>query len=280
MELGPGRALYTRFAVPSLEDPEAPYEQIAVLLEDAVQVMQRRCCGFADGLVRKHIPTVGEPLVLVLIDEIANLTAYLPDRKVKERINRALGLLLTQGRAPAVVVVGALQDPRREVITLRSLFPDKVALRLDSPTEVEMVLGDGAREQGAYCDRIPASLPGLGYVRVDGVREPTRVRAGHVTDEDIAAMVRDYTPAEPWMARLCSRPPRVTLTRRSSSCPAPATMSSRGAMTAGGRRHDRPRRSVPGGDGRRHRALQRLPGRAARRAAVRDRGNDGVRLAG
>jgi S-DNA-T family DNA segregation ATPase FtsK/SpoIIIE len=196
MELGPGRALYTRFAVPSLEDPEAPYEQIAVLLEDAVQVMQQRCCGFADGLVRKHTPTVQEPLVLVLIDEIANLTAYLPDRKVKERINRALGLLLTQGRAPAVVVIGALQDPRREVITLRSLFPDKVALRLDSPTEVEMVLGDGAREQGAYCDRIPASLPGLGYVRIDGVREPTRVRAGHVTDDDIAAMVRDYTPRQ------------------------------------------------------------------------------------
>jgi S-DNA-T family DNA segregation ATPase FtsK/SpoIIIE len=195
MELGPGRPLYARFAVPSLEDLDAPYEQIAVLLEDAVKVMQQRARGLADCLVRKHVPTVEEPLVLVLIDEIANLTAYLTDRKVKDRINRALGLLLTQGRANAVCVVGALQDPRREVMTLRSLFPDKVGLRLDGPTEVDMVLGDSAREQGAYCDRIPASLPGVGYVRVDGVREPTRVRAGHVTDEDIAAMVRDYAPS-------------------------------------------------------------------------------------
>jgi S-DNA-T family DNA segregation ATPase FtsK/SpoIIIE len=194
MELGPGRALYVRFAVPSLDDLDAPYERIAVLLEDAVKVMQRRAQGLADGLIRKHTPTVAEPLVLVLIDEIANLTAYLPDRKAKERINRALGLLLTQGRAVGVVVVGALQDPRREVMTLRSLFPDKVGLRLDGPTEVDMVLGDSAREQGAYCDRIPAALPGVGYVRVDGVREPTRVRAGHVTDDDIAAMVRDYAP--------------------------------------------------------------------------------------
>jgi S-DNA-T family DNA segregation ATPase FtsK/SpoIIIE len=48
-----------------------------------------------------------------------------------------LGLLLTQGRAPAAVVVGALQDPRREVITLRNLFPDEVGLRLDSPSEVD-----------------------------------------------------------------------------------------------------------------------------------------------
>jgi S-DNA-T family DNA segregation ATPase FtsK/SpoIIIE len=192
MELGPGRALYTRFAVPSLDDLDAPYERIAVLLEDAVVVMQQRAGGLADVLVRQHVPTIQEPLILVVIDEIANLTAYLTDRKVKDRINRALGLLLTQGRANAVCVVGALQDPRREVMTLRSLFPYKVALRLDSPTEVDMVLGDSAREQGAYCDRIPASLPGVGYVRIDGVREPTRVRAGHVKDEDIAAMVADY----------------------------------------------------------------------------------------
>jgi S-DNA-T family DNA segregation ATPase FtsK/SpoIIIE len=87
-----------------------------------------------------------------------------------------------------------LQDPRREVMTLRNLFPDKVGLRLDGPAEIDMVLGDSAREQGAYCDRIPARLPGVGYVRIDGVREPTRVRAGHVKDEDIAAMVRDYAP--------------------------------------------------------------------------------------
>jgi S-DNA-T family DNA segregation ATPase FtsK/SpoIIIE len=75
MELGPGRALYARFAVPTLDD--APYEQIAVLLEDAVEVMRQRAGGLAEELMRKHIPTVGEPLILVVVDEIANLTAYL-----------------------------------------------------------------------------------------------------------------------------------------------------------------------------------------------------------
>jgi len=191
MELGPGRPLYARFEVPTLDD--APYEQIAVLLEDAVKVMQRRAQGLA-GVTRKHTPTVAEPLVVVLIDEIANLTAYLTDRKVKERINQALGLLLTQGRAVGVSVIAALQDPRREVLALRNLFPTKVGLRLDGPVEVDMVLADGAREQGARCDRIPTSMPGVGYVRIDGVREPTRVRAGYVTDEDIAVMVVDYAP--------------------------------------------------------------------------------------
>jgi len=60
-----------------------------------------------------------------------------------------------------------------------------------------MVLGDSAREQGAHCDRIPASLPGVGYVRIDGVREPGRVRATYVTDDDIKAMVAAYTPRCP-----------------------------------------------------------------------------------
>lgn len=70
-----------------------------------------------------------------------------------------------------------------------------------------MVLGDGARDRGARCDRISDSLPGVGYVRLDGVREPTRVRAAYVSDDDIAAMALEYAPmrrhavdAEKWGA--------------------------------------------------------------------------------
>jgi S-DNA-T family DNA segregation ATPase FtsK/SpoIIIE len=65
-----------------------------------------------------------------------------------------------------------------------------------------MVLGDGAREQGARCDRIPSSLTGVGYVRLDGDREPTRVRAGYVTDQDIAVMAALYGPQSTGPGRL------------------------------------------------------------------------------
>jgi DNA segregation ATPase FtsK/SpoIIIE-like protein len=109
-------------------------------------------------------------------------------------VAHALGLLLTQGRAVGVCVVAALQDPRKEVLGYRNLFPTKVGLRLDEPVQIDMVLGDGAREQGARCDRIGAALQRVGYVRLDGVREPTRVRAAYVTDDDIAAMVAAYAP--------------------------------------------------------------------------------------
>jgi S-DNA-T family DNA segregation ATPase FtsK/SpoIIIE len=57
-----------------------------------------------------------------------------------------------------------------------------------------MVLGRSARLHGAECDLIPASLPGIGYVIQEGVREPVRVRAGYVSDDDLGQMVHDYAP--------------------------------------------------------------------------------------
>ena len=141
-----------------------------------------------------------------------------------------------------------------------------------------MVLGDGAREQGAVCDRIPASMQGTGYVRIDGVREPTRVRAGYVTDPDIAAMVARLRrhPAPAWTASSSSKPPSTTSTREVIELPT-AAQGRAGGRRRSGRRHDRP--AVAGGDGRRHRAVRRLRRRAARRGRLRDRGDDRARLA-
>ena len=58
--------------------------------------------------------------------------------------------------------------------------------------QVDMVLGDGARDQGARCDQIPESLPGVGYCRVDGIREPVRVREAWVGDHEIARTAKKY----------------------------------------------------------------------------------------
>ena len=63
--------------------------------------------------------------MVVLVDEIAFLTAYQADRKLKDRILAALATLTTQGRAVGYCVVAALQDPRKEVLNIRNLFPDK-----------------------------------------------------------------------------------------------------------------------------------------------------------
>jgi S-DNA-T family DNA segregation ATPase FtsK/SpoIIIE len=128
---------------------------------------------------------VAEPLVVVLVDELASLTAYVTDRVVKNRIASSLKLLLSQGRAAGVVVVALMQDPGKDVIPFRGLFPTLICLRVAEAVEVDMVLGGGSRAKGALCENIPASQPGVGYVALDGTADPIRVRFPHITDQHI-----------------------------------------------------------------------------------------------
>jgi DNA segregation ATPase FtsK/SpoIIIE, S-DNA-T family len=193
MELAYGRAIFDRYGRYAA-DPAA----IAVMLEDAVKQMQARAAVFA-GKHREHTPTAEYPFIVIVVDEVAFLTAYQPDSKLRDRIKAALATLTTQGRAVGFSVVAALQDPRKEVMSIRNLFPDRIAMRLDESDQVDMVLGDGARDRGATSDLIstdPATGAGVAYVRLATDPDPVRVRAARVTDADIRAMVTGYAPAE------------------------------------------------------------------------------------
>ena len=132
--------------------------------------------------------------IVVVVDELAALTAYVGDRDLKRRAEAALQLLLSQGRAPGVLVVAAVQDPGKDVVAFRDLFTARIALRLLEDVQVDMVLGRSARLRGAECDQIPASLPGTGYVVREGIREPVRVRAAYLSDDDVASTVSAYAP--------------------------------------------------------------------------------------
>ena len=77
------------------------------------------------------------------------------------------------------------------MISLRNLFPTRIALRLDESDQVDMVLGDGARDRGALADEIsplPYTGAGVGYVRLEGSPHVVRVRAAYVAAEDIHVM--------------------------------------------------------------------------------------------
>ena len=191
MELAYGRVIFESYGAYAA-DPAA----IAAMLDRAVADMQDRAARFA-GRQRDHTPTIEDPFTVVLVDEVAFLTAYQPDRKLKERIMNALATLTTQGRAVGYCVVAALQDPRKDVLTIRNLFPDRIAMRLDEPEQVDMVLGDGARDRGAACELIPsdpATGAGVAFVRLEGDPDPVRVRAGWVTDADIRALADACIP--------------------------------------------------------------------------------------
>jgi S-DNA-T family DNA segregation ATPase FtsK/SpoIIIE len=185
MELRPGLPLFARF-----EDgtPDA----MGDLLEELVRLKDERARNLAAEGLRLHTPTAGSPHIVLVIDELATLTAF-AERTVVRRIEQALGLLLTQGRACGITVVAAVQDPGKDVVGWRDLFPTRVALRLDNPIQVDMVLGEGARDTGARADQISELTPGVAYVRVEGTRELRRVRAAYLDDHDVAALAASIT---------------------------------------------------------------------------------------
>ncbi|MGX1614798.1 FtsK/SpoIIIE domain-containing protein [Micromonospora chalcea] len=189
MEFAMGRPLFARFACKS-------FEAMADLLDEAVAVMRERQTRLA-GTVRVHSPTEADPLVVVVIDEMAALTAYLQDVDLRKRIASSLGLLLSQGAGVGVLVVAALQDPRKEVLPFRDLFPTRVALGLTEAAQVDLVLGDGARNRGALADQMPRWAKGVGYVILDGTPEPARVRFSYISDDHIRELATEYAaPAD------------------------------------------------------------------------------------
>ncbi|MFD6463907.1 FtsK/SpoIIIE domain-containing protein, partial [Streptomyces roseolus] len=177
VEFGRGEnKLFVRFATEA--------DSILALFTEAEQVMRERLAAMRAAGVRKHVPTPDEPLILIMLDEAAALSAY-TDREQQAEFRRLSGLILSQGRAAAVSLVAALQDPSKETMPNRQLFPVRIGLRLDEPTQVAMVHGQGARQRGARCDQISEHTPGVGYVGEDGSTEFVRVRAFWVSDDDI-----------------------------------------------------------------------------------------------
>jgi DNA segregation ATPase FtsK/SpoIIIE, S-DNA-T family len=175
MELAYGRRIFHRYAVTGTD--------ALTVLDELVEAMQTRKAAFA-GRVRVVPITREHPLELLEFDEIGALTKY-TDRKTRDVITEKVALLTTQGRALGFTVRGYVQEPTKDTVPVRDLFPRRICLRVSAKSHVSMVLGDQAYERGAWANRITDAEAGVGYVFGEGIREPLRIRAGWVSDETI-----------------------------------------------------------------------------------------------
>lgn len=193
VELAYGRGLFSEYADTA--------EGCAELLEYAVEKLRGRTDAM-QGLTREHTPAAGDPHRVIFVDEVADLTAYCPDKKIRQRVSAALAVLTSQGRAPGFSVVAALQDPRKDILDIRDLFPLRIAMRLETKNQVDMALGEGAYENGARPNEIPddPSAAGHAFVKVQGTRAPQLVRAAFVGNDDIKAMEARYGRLRPVQA--------------------------------------------------------------------------------
>ena len=159
-----------------------------VVLTRLIEVLDERARRMA-GVTRLHQPAPGDPLHVLVIDELADLIAY-SDPAVKAEANRLLAVILTQGRALGVVVVACVQDPRKETVGMRGLFTQTSALRLRSADETRMVLGDGMAALAPAHRLNPTAQGSAWVVEDDGTVD--RVRADYWPDPLIRQVANAY----------------------------------------------------------------------------------------
>jgi len=167
-------------------DPHAAAEALAGLRS----LMDDRYTDLLRLGRRKITPGDGLPLHLVVIDELA-LFVNTGDRKLDGEISNHLRDLVSRGRAAGIIVLAATQKPSSDVIPthIRDLFSMRWALRCATPQASDTVLGQGWVTAGYSAATIDAGQRGVGFLLHEGAT-PTRCRAFHLTDNDIAAIAR------------------------------------------------------------------------------------------
>ncbi|MCN0154990.1 FtsK/SpoIIIE domain-containing protein [Salinispora arenicola] len=164
---------------------------IVEVLSGYWEIMQDRKTVLAEQGRRTFDMSHHTPLDLLLVDEMGAVTGY-GDRSLTRGAQAVLPLILSQARALGGTVIGALQEPTKDVIPQRDLFSLRVCLRSTSAGHPDMVLGEDMRRRGALADEIPneESSAGIGFVVKQRSRTPMRVRAAYCDDTDIADLVR------------------------------------------------------------------------------------------
>jgi hypothetical protein len=105
-------------------------------------------------------------------------------------------------------VRGYVQEPTKDTIPVRELFPRRICLRVAAKSHVSMVLGDQAYDRGAWANRITDAEAGVGYVVGEGIREPLRIApAGSPTKRSNTS--KPSSPPQPLTPWQCCRFPPI-----------------------------------------------------------------------
>jgi len=186
VELSAGRDVWARYA----DTPET----IVDLMEAAASEMGERTAAMQEARIRKITPSRETSVRVIVIDELGYMATVAGNRDLRKRFDDALRALLVLGRAAGYCVVGCLQDPRKETVDSRDLWPTKVAMWLERPM-VALVLGNDAYAAGAHCDKFGKGKEGSAFVAgEDQPGEYLQVRAYWVSDDDIATIAEELGP--------------------------------------------------------------------------------------
>jgi hypothetical protein len=197
MELQPWAACIDRLATTPAE--------AAALLADAVIILYARAQYLTSIGKREWEPSARMPVLMIIIDEYAELAEQAP-RALKDA-----DTIARLGRAPAVTLVVATQRPTQKVMgqgAVRSQMNIRLSFRVEEQRDVDLVLGQGKLRAGWHAHKLNA--PGKFLVWSPEHDTPRRARAYLIADDDVTDAVTRYVPA---------RPPLDPISRRALAAP-------------------------------------------------------------
>jgi S-DNA-T family DNA segregation ATPase FtsK/SpoIIIE len=124
-------------------------------------------------------PSQDTPLIVLVVDELAELTASL-DKKDGAEFASRLRLIVAKGRAAGIVPILCTQKPSSDVVPtfLRDLIATRISLRCGTEAQAITVLGDEAvKVRGAAAHLIGGDTPGMAFMTGEEGGEVIRFRS-------------------------------------------------------------------------------------------------------
>lgn len=177
VELGLWQHCADAFIGPSITDAIDLLKQLQV-------AMDARYRELLDTGRRKITRDSGQPVVLVVFDELAYFSATVGDSRQQKEFVGLVRDLVARGRAAGIIVVAATQRPSADIIptSLRDLFGYRWAFRCTTDASSDVILGHGWAVEGYTAARIDPTARGVGWLIAEG-GIPRRMKAAYLSDE-------------------------------------------------------------------------------------------------
>ncbi len=182
VELGLWRRCADAFIGPSIADA-------IDLLKQLQAAMDARYDELLDTGRRKITSECGQPVVLVVFDELAYFSATVGESKQQKEFIALVRDLVARGRAAGIIVVAATQRPSADIIptSLRDLFGYRWAFRCTTDASSDVILGHGWASEGYTAANIDPTARGVGWLIAEG-GIPRRMKAAYLSDEQAARL--------------------------------------------------------------------------------------------
>jgi S-DNA-T family DNA segregation ATPase FtsK/SpoIIIE len=184
VELGLWRSCADAFIGPSIT-------KAIDLLKQLQKVMDTRYGELLDTGRRKITPACGQPVVLVVFDELAYFSTTVGEAKQQKEFVALVRDLVARGRAAGIIVVAATQRPSADIIptSLRDLFGYRWAFRCTTDASSDVILGHGWASAGYSAAEIDPTARGVGWLIAEG-GTPRRMKAAYLSDDQAARIAQ------------------------------------------------------------------------------------------